>query len=72
MVMSGAAQLRPIPWRCVVLDEAHRLKNKSSKITEFLKTYKMEHRVLLTGTPLQNSLEELWALLNFLEPEKFG
>ncbi|KAJ3031256.1 UNVERIFIED_CONTAM: choline dehydrogenase 7 [Siphonaria sp. JEL0065] len=72
MAMSGMSQLRPINWRCVVLDEAHRLKNKASKISEVLKQYKMEHRVLLTGTPLQNSLDELWALLNFLQPEKFG
>ncbi|KAI8897954.1 SNF2 family N-terminal domain-containing protein [Globomyces pollinis-pini] len=72
MAMSGAAQLRPIRWRCAVLDEAHRLKNKTSKITEALKLYSMEHRVLLTGTPLQNSLDELWALLNFLDPENFG
>ena len=72
MAMSGAAQLRPIQWRCAVLDEAHRLKNKNAKITEFLKAYSIEHRVLLTGTPLQNSLDELWALLNFLEPEKFA
>ncbi|KAI8817172.1 SNF2 family N-terminal domain-containing protein [Fimicolochytrium jonesii] len=71
MAMSGAAQLRPINWRCVVLDEAHRLKNKTSKVAEILKSYKMDHRVLLTGTPLQNSLEELWALLNFLQPERF-
>jgi SNF2 family DNA or RNA helicase len=72
MTMSGAAHLRPIPWRVAILDEAHRLKNKSSKVTEYLKTYSMEHRVLLTGTPLQNSLDELWALLNFLEPETFA
>ncbi|KAI8927638.1 P-loop containing nucleoside triphosphate hydrolase protein [Entophlyctis helioformis] len=72
MAMSGASQLRPIPWRAVVLDEAHRLKNRSSKVCEILKTYTMEHRVLLTGTPLQNSLDELWALLNFLEPAKFA
>lgn len=71
IVMSAATQLRPIKWRCAVLDEAHKLKNKSSKICEFLKSYSMAHRVLLTGTPLQNSLDELWALLNFLEPEKF-
>jgi chromodomain helicase DNA binding protein 8/chromodomain-helicase-DNA-binding protein 7 len=72
MAMSGAAQLRPIKWRVAVLDEAHRLKNKTSKVTEFLNSYEMEHRVLLTGTPLQNSLEELWALLNFLEPQNFA
>ncbi|ORZ34456.1 SNF2 family N-terminal domain-domain-containing protein, partial [Catenaria anguillulae PL171] len=71
MVLAAAAQLRPLPWRAVVLDEAHKLKNKSSKISEVLKGFSMEHRVLLTGTPLQNSIDELWALLNFLEPDKF-
>ncbi|KAJ3367504.1 choline dehydrogenase 7 [Kappamyces sp. JEL0680] len=71
MAMAGAAQLRPIHWRAGVLDEAHKLKNKNAKITEFLKAYDLEHKVLLTGTPLQNSLDELWALLNFLEPERF-
>ncbi|KAJ3218851.1 choline dehydrogenase 7 [Dinochytrium kinnereticum] len=68
----SVSQLKPIAWRCVVLDEAHKLKNKTSKISEVLKQYKMEHRVLLTGTPLQNSVDELWSLLNFLEPEKFS
>ncbi|KNC96991.1 uncharacterized protein SPPG_07808 [Spizellomyces punctatus DAOM BR117] len=72
MAMAGASHLRPIAWRCVVLDEAHRLKNKTSKVSEILKTYRMDHRVLLTGTPLQNSLDELWALLNFLQPDRFG
>ncbi|KAI9359264.1 SNF2 family N-terminal domain-containing protein [Zopfochytrium polystomum] len=72
MTINGASQLRPVPWRCVILDEAQRLKNKASKVSEALKTYKMEHKVLLTGTPLQNSLEELWSLLNFIEPEKFS
>lgn len=72
MAMAGAAHLRPIDWKCVIVDEAHRLKNKSSKVSELLKTFKMQHRVLLTGTPLQNSLDELWALLNFLEPDQFS
>ncbi|KAI9002707.1 SNF2 family N-terminal domain-containing protein [Gaertneriomyces semiglobifer] len=72
MAMVGVNHLKPVPWRCCVLDEAHRLKNKASKVSELLKTYHMEHRVLLTGTPLQNSLDELWALLNFLQPDRFG
>ena len=72
MAMAGSAHLRPVDWKCVIVDEAHRLKNKSSKVSELLKTFKMQHRVLLTGTPLQNSLDELWALLNFLEPEQFN
>ncbi|KAI9218176.1 hypothetical protein BC828DRAFT_389349, partial [Blastocladiella britannica] len=72
MILSGSAQLRPIPWRAAILDEAHKLKNKSSKATEVLKNFYMDHRVLLTGTPLQNNIEELWALLNFLEPNRFA
>ena len=58
-------------WRCVVVDEAHRLKNKSSKVGEILKSFSFEHRLLLTGTPIQNSLEELWSILNFLDVKKF-
>ncbi|KAJ3129317.1 choline dehydrogenase 7 [Nowakowskiella sp. JEL0407] len=69
--MAMTPHLKNIPWKVCVLDEAHRLKNKASKATEILKQYKMDHKVLLTGTPLQNSLEELWSLLNFLEPNKF-
>lgn len=65
-------QLKPIKWRCCILDEAHKLKNKSSKISELLKLYHFDHKILLTGTPLQNSLEELWSLLNFLSPEEFA
>ncbi|TPX46788.1 hypothetical protein SeLEV6574_g03030 [Synchytrium endobioticum] len=71
MAMAGVVQLKPIQWRAAILDEAHRLKKSTSKISETLKTYRMDHRVLLTGTPLQNSLEELWSLLNFLEPDRF-
>ena len=55
----------------VIIDEAHRLKNRNCKLLEELKTLDMEHRVLLTGTPLQNSMEELFSLLNFLEPSTF-
>lgn len=72
MIMAGASNLKPVHWRVAIIDEAHRLKNRSSKILETLKGFKMEHRVLLTGTPLQNNIEELWTLLNFLEPERFG
>ncbi|KAF9281009.1 choline dehydrogenase 6 [Mortierella alpina] len=71
MIVASSAQLKPVAWRAIVVDEAHRLKNSASKVSEILKTYSLEHRVLLTGTPLQNSLDELFALLNFLEPNRF-
>lgn len=48
------------------------MKNKQSKVGEVLKTFSIEHKVLLTGTPLQNNLDELYSLLNFMQPEIFN
>ncbi|CAJ0568749.1 unnamed protein product, partial [Mesorhabditis spiculigera] len=73
MVVTEVEFLRKINWRVCVIDEAHRLKNRNCKLlTGGLLSLRMEHRVLLTGTPLQNNVEELFSLLNFLHPEKFG
>ena len=58
-------------WKYIVVDEAHRLKNFNCRLTRELKTYSSENRLLLTGTPLQNNLSELWSLLNFLLPSIF-
>ncbi|KAK3561218.1 hypothetical protein QTP86_028544 [Hemibagrus guttatus] len=71
MILTDCPELRSVPWRCVIIDEAHRLKNRNCKLLEGLKLMDMEHKVLLTGTPLQNTVEELFSLLNFLEPERF-
>ncbi|KAJ8387669.1 hypothetical protein AAFF_G00152190 [Aldrovandia affinis] len=71
MILTDCPELRAVGWRCVVIDEAHRLKNRNCKLLEGLKMMDMEHKVLLTGTPLQNTVEELFSLLNFLEPERF-
>ncbi|KAB1256575.1 Chromodomain-helicase-DNA-binding protein 7 [Camelus dromedarius] len=103
MILTDCPELRSIPWRCVVIDEAHRLKNRNCKLLEGLKMMDLnklehlervesredlakrvekrnsvavlyslqEHKVLLTGTPLQNTVEELFSLLHFLEPSRF-
>lgn len=63
--------LAKFPWNFIVVDEAHRLKNEGSQLSVCLRTFKSTHRLLLTGTPLQNNLHELWALLNFLLPDIF-
>ena len=65
-------ELQNIKWRVLVTDEAQRLKNQSSKLLVRMKTFKSEHRILLTGTPIQNNTQELWSLLNFIEPNKFA
>lgn len=61
-----------IRWKYMIVDEGHRMKNHHCKLTQVLNThYLAPRRVLLTGTPLQNKLPELWALLNFLLPTIF-
>ena len=57
----------------MIIDEGHRMKNHNCKLTLTLNAYfSAQHRLLLTGTPLQNKLPELWALLNFLLPSIFS
>ena len=72
MILSEKTFLSKFNWKVLIVDEAHRLKNASSRITQDLSSFKREHSVLLTGTPLQNTTEELWSLLNFLDPKRFG
>ena len=57
-------------WHYMILDEAHNIKNFQSVRWQTLLTYNTHSRLLLTGTPLQNNLTELWSLLFFLSPEK--
>uniref|UniRef100_A0A8C7CFK9 Chromodomain helicase DNA binding protein 9 n=1 Tax=Oncorhynchus kisutch TaxID=8019 RepID=A0A8C7CFK9_ONCKI len=71
MILGGCPELNAIEWRCVIIDEAHRLKNKNCKLLEGFKLMNLEHKALLTGTPLQNTVEELFSLLHFLEPQSF-
>ncbi|KAK3086718.1 hypothetical protein FSP39_022463 [Pinctada imbricata] len=70
-IISDCELLSDIEWRCLIIDEAHRLKNAKCRLMEGLKMFECEHRVLLSGTPLQNNTEELHSLLSFLEPERF-
>ncbi|KAG9327529.1 hypothetical protein KVV02_003774 [Mortierella alpina] len=58
-------------WKYIIVDEGHRLKNMDCKLIRELKSYHSANRLLLTGTPLQNNLSELWSLLNFLLPDIF-
>lgn len=62
--------LGSVNWSCIGVDEAHRLKNDDSLLYKTMIDFKSNHRLLITGTPLQNSLKELWSLLHFIMPEK--
>ena len=71
LALRDARALRSVDWGLLVVDEGHRLKNADARLGTALKSLTAAHRVLLTGTPLQNSLKELWALLNFVLPRVF-
>eukprot|EP00934_Nitzschia_sp_Nitz4_P004538 Nitzschia sp. Nitz4//scaffold162_size51285//15820//20464//NITZ4_006968-RA/size51285-processed-gene-0.20-mRNA-1//1//CDS//3329537970//4528//frame0 len=64
--------LNKFAWSYLIIDEAHRLKNEASTFSLTVRSFETRYRILLTGTPLQNSLHELWALLNFLVPDVFA
>ncbi|XP_047572229.1 probable global transcription activator SNF2L1 isoform X3 [Lutra lutra] len=72
MVIKEKSVFKKFHWRYLVIDEAHRIKNEKSKLSEIVREFKSTNRLLLTGTPLQNNLHELWALLNFLLPDVFN
>uniref|UniRef100_A0AC34Q1V0 Uncharacterized protein n=1 Tax=Panagrolaimus sp. JU765 TaxID=591449 RepID=A0AC34Q1V0_9BILA len=72
MILKCLATLRKITWQFVIIDEGHRIKNEKSLLSLKIRELQAKHRLLLTGTPLQNNLHELWALLNFLMPDLFN
>ena len=63
--------LGSVHWNCCFIDEAHRLKDSRSLLYGVLHSFTTDYRLLITGTPLQNSLTELWCLLHFIEADKF-
>jgi ATP-dependent helicase STH1/SNF2 len=64
--------LSKIKWLHMIVDEGHRMKNANSKLSSTItQYYSTRYRLILTGTPLQNNLPELWALLNFVLPNIF-
>mmetsp|Transcript_80815 Transcript_80815/g.148080 ORF Transcript_80815/g.148080 Transcript_80815/m.148080 type:complete len:897 (+) Transcript_80815:23-2713(+) len=63
--------LMNVDWQLIMIDEGHRMKNPKSVLHETMKKINCRTRLLLTGTPLQNNLNELWALLHYLLPDLF-
>ncbi|XP_008546994.1 DNA excision repair protein ERCC-6 [Microplitis demolitor] len=71
-VLNHADLLVPYKWHYVVLDEGHKIRNPQAKVTKVVKKFCTPHRLLLTGSPMQNSLKELWSLFDFILPGKLG
>ena len=64
--------LQGIEWRYVILDESQVIKNKNSKVFQAITSLSAEHRISLSGTPVENSLSDLWSQMQFINPDMLG
>ncbi|KAH9504974.1 Chromodomain-helicase-DNA-binding protein 1-like [Bulinus truncatus] len=71
MCLKDSSFLRSMSWDVLIVDEGHRLKNSESLLHQTLQEWDIRVHVLLTGTPVQNNLQELYSLLNFVDRSKF-
>ncbi|KAL7419150.1 ATP-dependent DNA helicase Hrp3 [Cryptotrichosporon argae] len=70
-ILKDRQDLQQVKWQALEVDEAHRLKNSDSQLYDALMSFSTGFRLLITGTPLQNNVKELLALLHFIEPTQF-
>ncbi|KAA8496039.1 ATP-dependent DNA helicase DDM1 [Porphyridium purpureum] len=71
ILMRDRARLAKVPWQYVIVDEGHRMKNMNCKFVSEISKFRSANRLILTGTPLQNNLLELFSLLHFILPDIF-
>ncbi|KAL2271948.1 hypothetical protein VTJ83DRAFT_1319 [Remersonia thermophila] len=64
--------LIPVEWGYAVLDEGHKIRNPNTAITIYCKELRTHNRIILSGTPMQNNLTELWSLFDFVYPMRLG
>jgi TATA-binding protein-associated factor len=72
VVRNDISSLQEINWLYCILDEGHIIKNAKTKLTKAVKCIRAEHRLILSGTPIQNNVLELWSLFDFLMPGFLG
>ncbi|XP_062591329.1 DNA excision repair protein ERCC-6-like [Saccostrea cucullata] len=65
-------KILPYDWHYVVLDEGHKIRNPDAQVTQACKQFRTPHRIILSGSPIQNNLKELWSLFDFVFPGKLG
>lgn len=72
VVRNDIANLQGYKWLYCILDEGHVIKNAKTKLTKAVKNIQAQHRLILSGTPIQNNVLELWSLFDFLMPGFLG
>lgn len=72
VVRNDIASLANVAWHYCILDEGHIIKNAKTKLTKAVKQVRANHRLILSGTPIQNNVLELWSLFDFLMPGFLG
>lgn len=72
VVRNDIVSLSNLNWHYCILDEGHVIKNAKTKLTKAVKTIRAYHRLVLSGTPIQNNVLELWSLFDFLMPGFLG
>ena len=72
VVRNDISNLEDLHWLYCVLDEGHVIKNSKTKLTKAVKCIRAQHRLILSGTPIQNNVLELWSLFDFLMPGFLG
>ncbi|MCB0545046.1 MAG: DEAD/DEAH box helicase, partial [Saprospiraceae bacterium] len=64
--------LEKIPWHFIVLDESQQIKNRDSEVSKVVRSLQGEHKISLSGTPIENSLADLWTQMEFINPDTLG
>ncbi|KAE8797998.1 putative chromatin-remodeling complex ATPase chain [Hordeum vulgare] len=72
MAIKEKKALKRFSWRYIIIDEAHRIKNENAVLSQTMRLFRSNYRLLITSTPVQNNPHELWSLLNFLMPKIFS
>jgi SNF2 family DNA or RNA helicase len=72
LALLDAAEFCSLTWATICLDEAQNIKNPAGKQSQAIRTFRANHRIALTGTPVENRLLELWSIFDFLNPRYLG
>ncbi|XP_038212173.1 DNA excision repair protein ERCC-6-like [Zerene cesonia] len=71
-IVKYAKDLQTRKWHYIILDEGHKIRNPDTQVSKLVRKFDTPHKLLITGSPMQNSLQELWSLFDFMRPGLLG